>query len=82
MASMAMLGVDQRHVEEAKLAENLPLFPAPPGSDEYLGDPELLGKSGMTKSYQKCIVKLLTEAVAGQKIQALCYVSVNQIMVR
>lgn len=44
-ASMAKLGVDDQHLEEAKLADNLPLFPEPPGSEEYLGDPKLLGKA-------------------------------------
>lgn len=44
-SSMAFLGVKNQELKNAELAEDLPLFPEPPGSRAYLGDPTLLGKN-------------------------------------
>lgn len=42
--SMTNMGFQRQQIQDAELAEDLPLFPEPPGSDGYLGDPALLGK--------------------------------------
>lgn len=42
---MEKLGVGRNNLKGANLAENLPLFPIPQGSEEYLGDTRLLGKT-------------------------------------
>lgn len=44
-ASMMKLGINDQQLNRANIAENLPLFDVPQGSDEYLGDSRLLGET-------------------------------------
>ncbi|XP_018318487.1 chondroitin sulfate synthase 1 [Agrilus planipennis] len=42
-SSMSFLGLNLSQLHSAEIADDVPLYPSPPGSKGYLGDPELLG---------------------------------------
>ncbi|KAK5649187.1 hypothetical protein RI129_000216 [Pyrocoelia pectoralis] len=42
-SSMAYFGIESFQLQTAELVEDLPLYPEPPGSKHFLGDPEFLG---------------------------------------